>query len=711
MVNGQKTNGIAKPNAHHQRVTKDELKYTCKNCGKSYTRKQTVKQHYEACVTRNGNPNNVAWDDHPSCWPKQGRARFLKLQIFGGGDQDAEMSGIAESSSMAGVHVEDNEVAHAASEHNREEEDEEMADVTAYATMSPEQHQGVETHVRDGMPLEGRSVNWLFPFPDRVIGPEGYVLPTVYSVHGEGSNEHVHRSVVPNHWVHPGLAHGANTQARTNPPFGKMNDSTLDPMLPGHTPQQIAYPDLPSDTPQQSAYPYPMEPNGLPNTFFIASSLPGASKYGQTHRPPYSQINYHEKAMASSDTLVRTDAVGDDHAGEHDADLQIGDSHESQIRSNLQARESYMSRIGSSFQTEESFESRVQPNLHAGESYVPRTDSSLQPGDSHESHIRSNHQATESYMSRIGSSLQPEESHGSRIDPGLLFADVPPNVVTNRHGDRKERQIAPYLPYFEQKAKNPESLDALDRRMQEVKDDMLRRLRNQPGHVSAAADRELVDQLFNCGEHDEASDKVVSDFRNKLKYNLRSTARAQASTTARLSVLADPPVHSEPSQLYKGPTLDGSDIESRKNDNEGIRSQDNLAVQNSKKPSTMIDPGTMNRIAAIGILAGREGAAEDVYSAQVIWRKWHALLPQGTTSDVAIPTADDSVKERQLKVVHMAQESIAALIARARDLAEQMKVVKKIREVLYFMNKDEEAKNIRQMLAEDGVERQLLPAK
>ena len=46
--------------------------YICALCNQSFTRKTTVKEpHFASCVKVNGNPNGVAWDDHPSCYSKR----------------------------------------------------------------------------------------------------------------------------------------------------------------------------------------------------------------------------------------------------------------------------------------------------------------------------------------------------------------------------------------------------------------------------------------------------------------------------------------------------------------------------------------------------------------------------------------------------------------------------------------------------------------
>lgn len=46
--------------------------YICALCSQGFTRKTTVKEpHFASCVKTNGNPNGVAWDDHPSCYSKR----------------------------------------------------------------------------------------------------------------------------------------------------------------------------------------------------------------------------------------------------------------------------------------------------------------------------------------------------------------------------------------------------------------------------------------------------------------------------------------------------------------------------------------------------------------------------------------------------------------------------------------------------------------
>lgn len=57
--------------------------YTCALCKKGFTRRATVKDpHFPRCVSKNGNPKNLVWDDHPSCWVKlpdgtKGKSGFI----------------------------------------------------------------------------------------------------------------------------------------------------------------------------------------------------------------------------------------------------------------------------------------------------------------------------------------------------------------------------------------------------------------------------------------------------------------------------------------------------------------------------------------------------------------------------------------------------------------------------------------------------------
>ncbi|MCJ1377267.1 hypothetical protein MMC17_000359 [Xylographa soralifera] len=344
--------------------------FICMNCGKGFTRRDSIKDsHFEGCVEHNGNPNNYTWDAHPSCLPKKKGPRPGTRRANGYNipdDEDQEMSGNGESSFVADGDDEDNEVRGAA-RRDHGEEDEEMIDVGLNAVMSARQHQMIETHVRDGMPMEameGSGAKWLFEFQN--IGEDGYVMPSVFSTHCEGSHEHVHRSVVPHHLVHPGLAYGANALSRTDASLGGTNDPT-------------PYPVLPFDTLQPSQFPELMEPQRLSSTLFIASSLPGAPYYGQTGRSPYDQAYHHQTALTSSD------------AG---------------------------------------------PNLGGME------------GD------------------RTSEGGPNQGFHESQIDPRLR--------------------------------RQPESIEAFAKRMQEVKDGIRGRLQNQPG---STADADVVDQLFKCGLH------------------------------------------------------------------------------------------------------------------------------------------------------------------------------------------------------------------
>ncbi|KAL8826227.1 MAG: hypothetical protein Q9191_003938 [Dirinaria sp. TL-2023a] len=44
-------------------------RYICALCHQGFTRRTTVKEpHFASCVRKHGNPNGVAWDDHPSCY-------------------------------------------------------------------------------------------------------------------------------------------------------------------------------------------------------------------------------------------------------------------------------------------------------------------------------------------------------------------------------------------------------------------------------------------------------------------------------------------------------------------------------------------------------------------------------------------------------------------------------------------------------------------
>ena len=46
-------------------------KYKCVLCGNGFTRRSTVfDPHFGSCVRKNGNPNNLVWDEDPSCWKK-----------------------------------------------------------------------------------------------------------------------------------------------------------------------------------------------------------------------------------------------------------------------------------------------------------------------------------------------------------------------------------------------------------------------------------------------------------------------------------------------------------------------------------------------------------------------------------------------------------------------------------------------------------------
>ncbi|KAL9026943.1 MAG: hypothetical protein Q9196_004461 [Gyalolechia fulgens] len=43
--------------------------FVCGLCNKGFSRRHTVKEpHFLSCVRRKGNPGNLPWDSHPSCW-------------------------------------------------------------------------------------------------------------------------------------------------------------------------------------------------------------------------------------------------------------------------------------------------------------------------------------------------------------------------------------------------------------------------------------------------------------------------------------------------------------------------------------------------------------------------------------------------------------------------------------------------------------------
>ena len=184
--------------------------------------------------------------------------------------------------------------------------------------MTPQQYQGVEAYVRDGRPLDQTDPNWLFRWEDAVKGEGGQILPTVFfAEHSDDSKAQVRRSVVPSHLVYPGLAHGPNAQARTDTPLA-MNDPTPDCNLLSDAPAFTTYPEL-RDSEQLS-----------PN-FFIASPFPGAPYYGQTRRSPYNRAYYREMTMSSANTVIRADAVENDHAGDLDSNLQTNISRQASI--------------------------------------------------------------------------------------------------------------------------------------------------------------------------------------------------------------------------------------------------------------------------------------------------------------------------------------------------------------------------------------------
>lgn len=55
------------------KVRKSGGTYICVLCKKGFTRRATVKDpHFASCVKRLGNPKNLPWDAHQSCWSKRG---------------------------------------------------------------------------------------------------------------------------------------------------------------------------------------------------------------------------------------------------------------------------------------------------------------------------------------------------------------------------------------------------------------------------------------------------------------------------------------------------------------------------------------------------------------------------------------------------------------------------------------------------------------
>ena len=233
--------------------------------------------------------------------------------------------------------------------------------------MSPGQLQGLKTHVRDGKPIERSGANRLYGYQD--VGEDGYVMPNVFHTHGKGSNEHVHRSVVPHHLVHPGLAYGADIPSRSNVSLGGINDPTLGTVLSSDTLRSAKY----SDTLQPNQHPEQMENQRLSSSLFIASSLPGTPYYGQTHRSLYDQPNYRPTAMASSDTVRNTDAMESYRTSEFESNLQAKESHKSQSHAHLYAEELHNSRIDPHLQHHSlqtgSLESHVNSDLHREQSY------------------------------------------------------------------------------------------------------------------------------------------------------------------------------------------------------------------------------------------------------------------------------------------------------------------------------------------------------
>lgn len=49
----------------------DSKRYICGLCGQGFSQRYTVyDSHFQSCVKRNGNPNKLPWDSHPSCQPQ-----------------------------------------------------------------------------------------------------------------------------------------------------------------------------------------------------------------------------------------------------------------------------------------------------------------------------------------------------------------------------------------------------------------------------------------------------------------------------------------------------------------------------------------------------------------------------------------------------------------------------------------------------------------
>lgn len=54
------------------KLRKSGGEFICVLCRKGFTRRATVKDpHFASCVKRLGNPKNLAWDAHQSCWLKR----------------------------------------------------------------------------------------------------------------------------------------------------------------------------------------------------------------------------------------------------------------------------------------------------------------------------------------------------------------------------------------------------------------------------------------------------------------------------------------------------------------------------------------------------------------------------------------------------------------------------------------------------------------
>ena len=54
-----------------KRIRLGEGTHVCCLCHQRYSRRETIKdQHFALCARRHGNPENLPWDYHPSCWKR-----------------------------------------------------------------------------------------------------------------------------------------------------------------------------------------------------------------------------------------------------------------------------------------------------------------------------------------------------------------------------------------------------------------------------------------------------------------------------------------------------------------------------------------------------------------------------------------------------------------------------------------------------------------